>query len=391
MDPQDLQEVRKLIEKSTSKVSLRDLEKKGFRKVKVLRSNDIDELIRRAVHAVVAREGADSPDQEALVQKSKEELRTLMTAAQAAEQERAELAAEKEELEAQVRDLRARLQQRTDLEGKLKELQRRLADEEDARRRAEAQLGTADVASKSRIEELERRADEAEDLAAAAGRKLADLERQRQDREREMAGLRRRLEEAEARSLALDSRATAAEETNARLAAARNEAEALRSRVQQLETESRLTAELEIPKLRLRIAELEQDLRAARAAGQQQPAPAAGLSPEQMRAMFRDLLSEVGAGRGGGVDSSIKEEFAKMQRTIAESLARAGGRGAGEVTEADFAAAKVSLEKLFSHDEGPKVQSNIDAVEVKERTTATSNVKSNLNKLKSLRKGGSSE
>ena len=35
MDPQDLQEVRKIIEKSTSKVSLRDLEKKGFRKVKV--------------------------------------------------------------------------------------------------------------------------------------------------------------------------------------------------------------------------------------------------------------------------------------------------------------------------------------------------------------------
>src|SRR5260370_1126803 len=102
MDPQDLQEVRKIIEKSTSKVSLRDLEKKGFRKVKVLRSNDIDELIRRAVHAVVAREGVgDSADNEALVEKAKEELKQLMTQAQAGEQERAELAGEKEDLEQQ--------------------------------------------------------------------------------------------------------------------------------------------------------------------------------------------------------------------------------------------------------------------------------------------------
>ena len=46
---QDLQkqvlDVRKVIEKSTSKVSLRDLEKKGFRQVKVLRAGDINQLI----------------------------------------------------------------------------------------------------------------------------------------------------------------------------------------------------------------------------------------------------------------------------------------------------------------------------------------------------------
>src|SRR5437867_3521111 len=155
MDPQDLQEVRKIIEKSTSKVSLRDLEKKGFRKVKVLRSNDIDELIRRAVHAVIAREGVgDSADNEELVRKAKDELKNLMSAAQTAEQERSELQQVNEQLEEQVRELRAAARQRVDLEGKLKELQRRLADEEAARRRAEEQAGTIDLAS-SRAEELE--------------------------------------------------------------------------------------------------------------------------------------------------------------------------------------------------------------------------------------------
>jgi chromosome segregation ATPase len=371
MDPQDLQEVRKIIEKSTSKVSLRDLEKKGFRKVKVLRSNDIDELIRRAVHAVVAREGVgDSADNERLVEKAKEELKQLMAQAQAGEQERAELAEEKEELELQLRELRAKAAARVDLEGKLKELQRRLADEEERRHRAEAQLGTADVTAAARTEELERRADEAEELAAAAGRKIADIDRQRQERERELDGMRRRLEEAEARAVALSGH--------------RDEADTLRSRARQLETEARLTQELELPKLRSRIAELEAEVRAARA----HPAPA-GPGMGDMRAMFKELLQEVGAGHGS--DPTIKEEFAKMQRSIAESLARAGGRGTGELTQADFDAARVSLEALFTHDEASRgVVSNIGDVTMKESTTTGSDVKSKLDKLKALRKGGSS-
>src|SRR5579862_9793823 len=51
-------DVRKAIEKSTSKVSLRDLEKKGFRKVKVLRAGDINQLIFKAVQTVLAKQGA---------------------------------------------------------------------------------------------------------------------------------------------------------------------------------------------------------------------------------------------------------------------------------------------------------------------------------------------
>src|SRR3954451_8159210 len=103
MDPNEIQEVRKIIESSTSKVSLRDLEKKGFRKVKVLRSNDIDELIRRAVTAVVAREGGEeSRISEEIVERSRQELKQLMSQTQSAETERAELAATNETLQASV-------------------------------------------------------------------------------------------------------------------------------------------------------------------------------------------------------------------------------------------------------------------------------------------------
>jgi hypothetical protein len=332
MDPHDLQEVRKLIEKSTSKVSLRDLEKKGFRKVKVLRSNDIDEMIRRAVGAVLAREGMTEAQSEAIVEKSKEELKNVMAAAQAAEQERAEIAAEKEELEAQARELRTRLAQRTDLESKLKELQRRLADEEEARQRVEEKL---------------RASEQFEEIAVNAGRRIADLERQ------------------------LKSKRTDD-----------GEVDDLRMRLKRVETEKRLQDELEMPKLRERIADLEGDLRLARSS--------AAPPPQDMRAMFKELLQEVGAGKGGS-DPGLVAEFQKMQKSIAESLARAGGRGSGEVTEADLDAAKVSIAALFQHDDAARnVQSNIGTVELKEQTTAQSNVKSNLNKLKSLRKGGGS-
>src|SRR3954463_4641364 len=117
MDPNEIQEVRKIIESSTSKVSLRDLEKKGFRKVKVLRSNDIDELIRRAVTAVVAREGGDDPRvTEEIVARSRQELKQLMAAAQAAEQERAEILARTEQLETQLREATARANQVKELQ-----------------------------------------------------------------------------------------------------------------------------------------------------------------------------------------------------------------------------------------------------------------------------------
>src|SRR2546430_16003095 len=54
----DILDVRKVIERSTSKVSLRDLEKKGFRKVKVLRAGDINQLIYKAVQTVLAKQPA---------------------------------------------------------------------------------------------------------------------------------------------------------------------------------------------------------------------------------------------------------------------------------------------------------------------------------------------
>jgi chromosome segregation ATPase len=220
-----------------------------------------------------------------------------------------------------------------------------------------------------------------------ARRQLNEASRKHARGDSDAAELRRRLEDAEARALSNQTRAQHGEEASAKLGAVREEADELRSKLKRLETEKRLLEDLEVPKLRERLKEVEDELRVQRAAAAAAPA---GASNDQMKAMFRDLLKEAGAGGGFGGGDAMKAEFAKLQSTIAQSLSSAGGRG-GVVTEADLNAAKVSIEALFKHDAGAAVQSNINDVKVKEQTT-TSDLKGKMDKLKALRnKGGKSE
>jgi hypothetical protein len=54
----DILDVPGIIARSTSKPSLRDLEKKGFRKVKVLRAGDINHLLSKALEVSLAAKSA---------------------------------------------------------------------------------------------------------------------------------------------------------------------------------------------------------------------------------------------------------------------------------------------------------------------------------------------
>jgi hypothetical protein len=358
MDPNDVQQVRKIIEQSASKVSLRDLEKKGFRKVKVLRANDIDELIRRAVHTVIAREGGGVAEKEEIIKKSREELKEIMAQAQAAEAERAELAAARETLDQQVRMLQAKAKGRDDLEARMKELQRRLADAEEAKlaaesesRRFAAQASAVDPTIVARAEAAERRAG---DLEATLGM-LRD----------ESGKLR---------------------DENAKV----------RERLGRVETETKLKDEIEMPKLRERIEELQGEVRGLKAElkRSEAQAPGGGLTEDKLRLFFKEIIHEVRssqqapAPQGAPVDHGLKEELGRMSRVLADGLARAGvGRtAASSGTEAELEAAKIGLEKLFAHEAEAAVQSNVADVSIKE--SQTEGVKDHLKKLKAMRKGG---
>ena len=107
MDPnigKQMSDVRAMLEKTTSKVSLRDLEKKGFRKVKVLRAADINQLIYKAVQTVIAKGGPSmgAAEREKIIKESQAEFQKLMKQVQEAQK------AEKAAGEAEQAALKAR-------------------------------------------------------------------------------------------------------------------------------------------------------------------------------------------------------------------------------------------------------------------------------------------
>src|SRR5262245_44618958 len=101
----EILDVRKVIERSTSKVSLRDLEKKGFRQVKVLRAGDINQLIYKAVQTVLAKNpavggGVSETERQRILDEAKQEYERQLKAAQSAQQALQKLETEKQAVEA---------------------------------------------------------------------------------------------------------------------------------------------------------------------------------------------------------------------------------------------------------------------------------------------------
>src|SRR4051812_34658426 len=115
----EILDVRKVIERSTSKVSLRDLEKKGFRKVKVLRAGDINQLIYKAVQTVLAKQPAvgmgEAERQQVLAEAKAEyerqtkQIAELQEVSERVEGEREQITQAKQNLEKRLAEVNAQL------------------------------------------------------------------------------------------------------------------------------------------------------------------------------------------------------------------------------------------------------------------------------------------
>lgn len=370
MERKELNHVRSIIERNTSKVSLRDLERKGFRKVKVLRSSDIDKMIQVAVASALS---SGNDDKAQLVAQSKAALKEQMAL-------RKQQAAEAKQHDEQL----VRLQEHaTQLQAQL----------------TEAQANASQI-SGPQLRELQQRAQLAEQHGQELGLRNRQLEGEKQvleDRSRANDSLRRRLEEAEARALGAESRAITAEKRMGALATVQIELDEARSSVRLVETEKRLLEELELPKLRARIGELEDEVRRARDTARQaeenarratEAAPGSAgptLNADEMRAVFREVVKEAKAHApaGGSADLAVMEELSKLQMAL-QDIGRGGSGRAAMLTGANATnAVKLSLDALFK-DGGQPVETNIGSVKVKE--SKGRGVGSSLNKLKSMQK-----
>ncbi len=115
-DSRDL-DLRNALEAGTKKTSLKDLEQKGFKNVKVLDEKGLEELMRRAVDRVVSSQTAE--EKARIVEQSRKELDRLMKEHKAARSRAQLLEADKNELVEQVEALQRELELKSELEEEL--------------------------------------------------------------------------------------------------------------------------------------------------------------------------------------------------------------------------------------------------------------------------------
>ncbi len=354
MDPElkrEVLDVRKAIERNTSKVSLRDLEKKGFRQVKVLRAGDINQLIFKAVQNVMAKApqgGGAMSEQErqrimaeakAEVDRQLAETRALQQRAMQVEQAHknleqklaevnAQLAREKqvliEEKAAFARDKQALMERSLEgqkvaaanYEGQIADLRDRLAK---AEARAEAAAGGVSREEHDRLRQelarAEARLEAAEQKAAAAADGVSREEHER---------LRQELARAEQKAAAVadavprDEHEQLRKRFNVQVDDLTEDVERYRKKLRQVEEEG---AE-EQQALKRRAAELEES--EARAQGRVKGLTEDVERLEQEVARLKQEL-EAGGGKGGGASDAelqrMRMEFEQRQARMQEMMA----------------------------------------------------------------------
>lgn len=323
-------DVRKVIEKSTSKVSLRDLEKKGFRQVKVLRAGDINQLIMKAVQSVMAKQGGGAG-------MSEEERGRIMKEAKA-------------ELDRSMADKRQIQQAHANLQAKLQEVNQKLL--------ADKQAFEAEKASLAREKQalMER---------SLEGQKVAST-----NYESQIADLKRRLEAASG-------------------GVSREEYDGVRKRYSiQIED-----LEGDVERYRSKVKSLQEQLDNGGGAGAGVSADAQAemqrmrMEFEQSQSRMQDMMSGIAnslmtAKSGPAEAPDMSKQFKMLQQNISDAVRKAAGAGAKGGADFDLTAEQAAA--LFANMQDVELTTNINDVEVKSQKAAS--VSGKLNKLRNMRK-----
>lgn len=441
MDPElnrEVLDVRKVIEKSTSKVSLRDLEKKGFRQVKVLRAGDINQLIFKAVQNVLAKapRGAAMSEEErqrivsearAEVDQQMAAMREMQTVSQRIEAERAQLEARAEQLEQAHKNLEVKLaeanrQLEAQRQAVLREKQafqtekqqlfeRGLEGQQLAERKYESQLQD----QQQRLQELQQRLARAEAKAEAAEGmvsrdELTALQQQvaRADARAEAAEAKLRTaaggipreEHEQALTRLKDQHEKDLQEVEGRAARYRRHADELEESESRLRTKSAGMQE-DVSRLEAEVARLKRELDEA---DSRQPSGMGAVDAQELqrmriemeqnstktREMFQSLASTLVQAKNAPQDpADLQKHFKSLQQGLQDSLRKMAGSATSKGMGADYLDLTAEhAAAIFAEQDQVKVETNIRDIAVKEQSAA--GVKDKLSKLKNLRGGNKS-
>lgn len=444
----DILDVRKVIEKSTSKVSLRDLEKKGFRKVKVLRAGDINQLIYKAVQTVLAKQpalGMGEAEREQVLAEAKAEYERQTKQLQQLQETQDRIEAEKATIEQKAREIE---EAKKRLEQKVGELNQQLVGERnrmqaekaefakekeklerekqnlyekgfDAVNRQQqqvqelqAKLDAAEARASGGVarEQFEQLQTEARERLAQYQTKIDDLERKlkvaQQDAElgansaaARLKGTQQALEEAEARVSSLQQRLAELEGEVGRYRSKANGYDEATGRASKLaEKTGELEAELEKTKAQLATAQAAanepkgdpaevQHLREQLAAAQAQIAASTTQTSEMFGALMgaiKDVQRQPVAAAAAGPSVDLDKQLKALSQNLTDQIRKYAGSG---FKGGASDSGEIDVGALMARNaETTKLETNIKDVGVKEQSAA--GVKDKLSKLRSMRGGG---
>jgi chromosome segregation ATPase len=379
MDPdlnKEVLDVRKVIEKSTSKVSLRDLEKKGFRQVKVLRAGDINQLIFKAVQNVLAkspRGGMSEAEREQIAKEAKAELDAQMAQMREMQAESQRIEEAHKNLEAKLAEVNKQLQ--TEKAAVVRDRQAFQQERQQLFDKGMAGQQAAEQKYVGQLEELRERLMQAESRAQTAEAKARGAEGAvpRQEHEQALARVRAEMQELETRGQRYRRHADELEESEAKL----------RTRAASLEEE--------VARLRHEVEELAASQARGSGMGQVDPAEMQRMRMEmdqrdaKMKEMFQGLVGTLTLAKNAPQDpADLQKHFKSLQQGLQDQLRKMAGTGAkGGYSEFELTAEAAAA--IFAEQDQIKVETNIKDIAVKEQSAA--GVKDKLSKLKNLRGG----
>lgn len=320
-------DLREVIKKTASEVQLSELERKGFKRVKVLDKEAVRQMISDAVEEVVARRlvEASDRDRDLIRTEARQEFQNKMAEFQASQAERVEQVSSRER--------------------ELGELEAALAHQKQEAAALEAQL-------RDQQQELERARGEILSQREEITAQRQEITAQSQEivRQRaEIAEAQSQLEDAERKLLARD----------AELVATASSLEAREAQLREQRTQSQNALEGE----NARLVERERELRERFEALQQREA---------------ELQAE-GANNNDLAD--LKASIADLAKLVQSGGGFAGGRGGTHDTSA---AATVEAMLLSAEQGAEQVENNLGKVKVQNKQAR--GVNSTLEKLKNMKK-----
>jgi chromosome segregation ATPase len=362
-------DVRAAIEKNSYLTSVADLERRGKRQVKVIKTSLIYDLIHQAVENVQrGREtGMGEEERQRLVEESKKEFDRLLSEQQRQRQELADLQEANLDAERLVNDLNRQLAEQNERLRAEAERVRALEEENARLQAAGAEAEGADSGrmqkATDKIHGLEEALKVARQAAQENERKLHDqidqLKNQEASRDESAGQLHEIIRRREAELEAAKAAAGQTEEYRMQIAGLTAELKAVREN--QPATDSLLNE----------LREMREDLKSLESRNRELEAIAAAAPP---------AAATAGAGTAG-IEELLEKKMAQISSELSAKLASLKhGTDVGTSPE-DI---KLTIQRIFTDELDGKVVSNIGEIKVKERKAG--GIAANLERLKNLGK-----